>query len=312
MNLAIYIAAFFAIWIGAGLAIKTVERLSRGLGISSFAISFLVLGLFTSVSETSVGINSVLDGDPEIYVGNLIGATIVLFILVLPLLAVIGHNIHVKEEFRGFNLIVSLVVVALPVLLSLDGKVGKIDSIIAAGSYIFLVICIEASRGLKAGIKKLSKESVRLGADFLKILIGVTIIFIASKFVVDKTIYFSQILNVTPFVVSLLVISIGTNIPEISLVFKSIFERTNQVAFGDYIGSAAFNTFLFGTLTLWYGKTVYLTNSYLISLGFLIVGLLGFYFFAKSKNTISRFEGFLLLLLYVAFVGVELFVHGWL
>ena len=74
----IYLLSFVGIWVGSGLAIRSVERISQSLKVSSFAVSFLVLGLFTSISELSVGINSIMENDPEIYVGNLIGASIVL------------------------------------------------------------------------------------------------------------------------------------------------------------------------------------------------------------------------------------------
>lgn len=104
-------------------------------------------------------------------------------------------------------------------------------------------------------------------------------------------------------------VSIGTNIPELSLVFRSLFIRNNQVAFGDYVGSACFNTFLFGLLTKIYNRNFNLSNSYVVSLLFLILGLIAFYFFAKSKNTISRLEGLALILLYFLFLFTEVYLH---
>lgn len=306
----IYALSFLGIWIGSGLAIKSVEKLSKTLKISSFAISFLVLGVFTSVGEFSVGINSIIKNDPEIFVGDLIGASIVLFMLVIPLLAVFGHSIHITPEFRGFNLPAALVVIALPVVLSIDGQVGKIDSIICLVLYGFLLINVEIKQGLAEKIKNITEGvGIRAGREILKILFGIATIFIASKFVVEQTIYFSHLLKISPFLISLLLIGIGTNLPELSLVIRSIFVRNHQVAFGDYVGSAAFNTFLLGFLALIYGKTVFLTNSYLVSLLFLVVGLAAFYHFARTKNTISRWEGIALLVLYFAFIFVEIFVH---
>jgi cation:H+ antiporter len=135
----------------------------------------------------------------------------------------------------------------------------------------------------------------------------VVVIFVASRFVVEQTLYFSQILQVSPFIISLLFIAIGTNIPELSFVVRSAFMKNNQVAFGDYVGSASVNTLLFGTLTLIFGKTVFLRNSYMISLYFLLFGLILFYYFARTKNSISRREGLVLLLLYVAFLATEIY-----
>jgi cation:H+ antiporter len=306
----IYVLSFIGIWIGSGLAIKSVERLSQSLRLSSFAVSFLVLGLFTSISELSVGVNSILENDPEIYVGNLIGASIVLFMLIVPLLAIVGNSIRITPELQGFNLPASLVVIALPVILAMDGRVGRTDSIIAMVLFGFLMVSVQSKRGLLQKVKGLNpKSGVKVGKELLRILFGVVVIFIASKFVVEQTVYFSQILQVSPFLISLLLIAVGTNVPEVSLVVRSAFVRNHQVAFGDYIGSAAFNTFLLGILTFFYGKPVLLTNSYTVSLLFLIVGLIVFYYFARTKNTISRLEGLMLLGLYMLFLFTEITLH---
>ncbi len=310
-QLIIYILSFAGIWLGAGLALNSVNKLSHTLKMSSFAVSFIILGFFTSVGEMSVGINSIVENDPEIYVGNLIGATIVLFMMVIPLLAITGSKININGEFKGSSLIMSLVTIAAPVVLSMDGVIDRNDGIIAMLLFIVLVILIQAKKGLfnkESHIKNVS--SAKIGKEFIRIITGLAIIFIASGFVVDQTIYFSELLNVSPFLLSLLVIAVGTNVPELSFVVRSMFMRSNQVAFGNYVGSAAFNTFIFGFLTLWYGKTVHLTNSYLVSLSFLIVGLLGFYHFARTKNSISRLEGLLLLSLYFIFLAVEIIIHS--
>ena len=69
----IYFSMFFVLWLGAGLIISAVEKASRILKISTFALSFFVLGILTSLPEIAVGVNSVVSNDPEIFVGNLLG-----------------------------------------------------------------------------------------------------------------------------------------------------------------------------------------------------------------------------------------------
>lgn len=310
IHLLIYLLAFAFIWIGSGLAIRAVERISSTLKMSSFAVSFLILGFFTSVSEFSVGVNSIIKDDPEIFVGNVIGASIVIFMLIIPLLAITGKKINITPEFRGFNLPASLVVISLPVLLAMDGKVGRVDSIIAMVMFGTLVLAIQTKKGFIEKIKNINhRNRSSLGKELLRIVFGLITIFVASKFVVEQTEYFSSLLGMSPFLISLLVISIGTNIPELSFVVRSVFMKDNQVAFGDYVGSASFNTFMLGLLATINGKPVLLSNSYLVSLLFLVVGLVLFYYFARTKNSISRWEGIVLLAVYLVFLGTELFLH---
>lgn len=306
----LYVLAFFGIWIGAGIAISSVERLSRRLRLSSFIVSFLILGFFTSISEFSVGINAVLDNDPGIFVGNLIGANIVLFLMVIPLLAITGKAIKINRELQGYNLVFPLVVVSMPVILSLDGRVSRLDGVIAVLLFVISSMVIQRRRRLEDNVKTLSRlRNMSVRTELAKIVFGALLIFGASRVVVIETEFFSQALGLSPFFISLMIIAIGTNLPELSFVVRSMFMKSNQVAFGDYVGSASFNAFLFGLLTLWYGKPILLNNSYMVSLLFLIVGLVLFYFFAKSKNTISRMEASLLLGLYILFFTTEFLLH---
>ena len=157
-HLIIYLLAFIGIWIGSGLAITSVESVSKALRLSSFAVSFLLLGFFTSVSELSVGINAVLEKDPEIYVGNLIGASLVIFMLIIPLLAITSNGLNINKEFQRFNLLISMIVIAAPVILSVDGNVDRTDSIIAIILYLVLLICIQMKRGILANAKTITKK----------------------------------------------------------------------------------------------------------------------------------------------------------
>lgn len=309
-HILLYITGFIGIWIGAGVAITSVEKMAHKLRLSSFLVSFLVLGFFTSISEISVGINAVLSNDPGIFVGNLIGASIVLFLLVIPLLALVGHAITINKEVRGTNLILPLVVVAIPVLLSLDGTVSRIDAVIAVVLFVISALVIEQRRGFVKSVATLSQfKNLSVAQELLKIIVGSLIIYGSSWLVVNQTHYFSVLLGLSDFFISLMIIGIGTNLPEMSLIVRSLFMKSNQVAFGDYLGSASFNSFLYGILTLWHGKPIYLNNSYAVSLGFLIVGLVLFYIFAKSKHSISKLEALGLFSLYVAFFLVEVLTH---
>lgn len=229
--------------------------------------------------------------------------------LIIPLLAIVSKSIHITPEFRGFNLPASLVVVALPALTVMDGKITKIDSYLIIGLFIFLLISIQSKKSLLKQAQKIANSKSKISRDFLKMLFGILVIFTSSYFIVEQTVYFANILKVSPFIISLLITSLGTNIPELSLIIRSVIIKNNQVAFGNYVGSASFNSLIMGILSLIYGKDLILGNNYFISLIFLIINLILFYRFAKTKNTISVKEGLILLALYLIFVIIEFNTH---
>jgi cation:H+ antiporter len=136
-------------------------------------------------------------------------------------------------------------------------------------------------------------------------LIGVGVVLVSGTIIVDKTLYFADVFKISPFVISLIVLSIGTNLPELSLAIRSVLSGNKDVAFGDYLGSASANTLLFGIFTLLNNGPVKEDNSQLTIFVFIAGGLTLFYFFARSKNTISRAEGVIMLSAYILFIVLE-------
>ena len=121
-----------------------------------------------------------------------------------------------------------------------------------------------------------------------------------------ETEYLASFFKISPFLISLVFLSLGTNLPELSVGLKSLALGKKDVAFGDYIGSASANTLLFGVLTLINKGDIIVPNHFFERFVFLIIGLTLFYLFSRSKNDISRTEGGILLFVYLLFFLVEI------
>lgn len=302
-----YILSFIVIWFGAGLILNGISDFSQKLHISAFASSFFILGILTSIPEASVGINSIIDKDPEIFVGNLLGASLVMFILIIPILAIIGNSITLSHQMDDYKLPFALLVITAPVLFTIDQKVSAVEAVILIVLYAVLFYLIEKKKGLMEIIKKTSlKRRTHLLEDMTKIITGAILVYLSSSQLVDKTILFSRIFQISPYVLSLLLLSVGTNLPELSLTIRSVTAGAKEVALGSYMGSAAANTLFFGILTLSNRKELVLQQDFLPVYFFTILGLGLFYYFTRSKKNISRKEGLILIFVYSAFVIFEI------
>lgn len=302
----LFILAFVALWVGSGLAVKTITSLAHTLRISSFFASFFVLGLFTSITEIFVGINAVIENKPEIFVGNLLGSSVVVFILIIPLLAVVGNGVRLNHFFRFKNLVSAVFVVGFPALLTLDNRISLIDAIICIAVYGYFILMLEKESGVVDKMLHVDISQKKLILSFFKIIAALTLVFAGSNILVQQTPRLGELLNISPYVISILLIAIGTNIPELSIAARSILSKNKDVAFGNYVGSAAFNTLEMGILSL-LTKTPISANGSNFSVLTFLVGLSIFVYFVKSKNDISRKEGSFLLLCYFLFVFFELF-----
>ncbi len=173
--------------------------------------------------------------------------------------------------------------------------------------YMMLLFFIHKRRGIIDTIEQTAmQQRIHYVDSFVRIIIGVIIVYFTSKFLVDRTLYFSHLLEISPFLISLIALSFGTNIPEFSIAIRSVLSGNNDIALGDYIGSASANTLLFGILSILNKSVVRVDGDFIITFIFVILAIILFYLFSRSRNDISRIEGLSLLGLYMLFLTLEL------
>ena len=307
IELALYVFAFILLWFGSGVIVNSIDHFTKRLRLSPFTISFFILGLLTSIPEFAVGLTSVVEGKPEIFVGNLLGGAIVLFLLVIPLLAIIGNGIRINHDLSNLKMIVTLGTILAPALLALDNKISNPEGVVLIVMYVMLFIILQKKGNLFTTlIKNKTARSRKSGFIILKIIFGVILVTIASSLILDETFYFANLFKIAPFYVSLIALSIGTNLPELSIAMRSILKGKKDIAFGDYMGSAAANTLLFGIFTLLNKGKAFYVHNFFITFLFMVGGLTVFFLFSRTKKDISRREGIVLLSIYIFSIMAEL------
>jgi len=308
LNIFYFLILLALIWFGSGLVVNSIDRLRKKIRYASFVMSFFILGMLTSLPELAIGLNAVSANQPEIFVGNLLGATAVIFLFIIPLLAILGNGIKFQNKLSNPSFVAILLVCLLPAFFILDKKITSLEAFSMVMSYVFAAFLMQNKYHLLNTAKKQKSLSLKKYSflDIIKILSGIILIFLASQFIVEKTLYFSQYFQIAPFYISLMTLSLGTNLPEISIAIRAIISKKKEIALGNYLGSAAINTFLFGFLSILNNREVLTVNNFLITFSFIALGIILFYYFSKSHNKISRKEGLLLLFGYILFCIFEL------
>ena len=307
LKIILYVLSFIVLWYASDLIISSVDKMSKSIKMSRFALSFFILGMLTSMPEIGVGITSIIENDPQIFVGNLLGGVVVIFLFIIPMLAIFGNGINLTNRMDPGALFMSLIICVAPSFLVADRRVGIFEAILMILLYLITFYIVQRKQNLvesfESAVKKNGKHNL---VSFLRILIGLVLIFFVSDFIVERTMEFSEILKISPFVISVVVLSIGTNLPELFIAVRSLKSNNKDIAFGDYIGSATANTLIFGVMVMINGGAIIIPNHFIQRFIFIFIGLILFYFFARSKNRLSRKEAVILLLLYLCFIGVEL------
>jgi Ca2+/Na+ antiporter len=164
----------------------------------------------------------------------LLGGIIVLFLVIIPLLAIFGNGISLKNDLDTKTTFFTLAVILAPSLFTLDKKVTNLEGMILVVLYGLLLFVIEKKNGIfnkeNSKILNLSAYSHR---ELLKLILGIFVIFISSSIIVDKTVF----LQIYSYLVSIWTISHCTwhDLPEMSLAIRSVVSGKKDIAMGDYI-----------------------------------------------------------------------------
>jgi cation:H+ antiporter len=305
----LYVICFGLVWFGAGLVVTAIAAMAKSWRVPPFILSFFVLGIFTSLPEITIGAISVINHDPTIFAGNLLGGILVIFLAVIPLLSVVSNGVKMPKSLSFAQIVATLGVVVIPSILVADQKITLIEAVVMIIAYLFLLVFFWFKQSQLTLVAKAKSRKKRLSIlDTLRVAAGIVILILGSQQIVNTTLFFADYFAISPFFVSLIVVSLGTNIPEISISLQSVIHKKVEIALADFLGSASANTLLFGFFTLLYGSSFNLPNHFLQRFIFLTLGLGTFFFFARSKNTISRKEGLVMLGIYSIFILTELWV----
>ena len=109
----IYFSCFILVWIGSGLVVSSISELSKNWKLPRFIISFFLLGLLTSLPEITISTIAVLENDPVILAGNLLGGVIVIFLGIIPLLAIMGNGVRMPNQLNKYHLMMTLLVIKI-------------------------------------------------------------------------------------------------------------------------------------------------------------------------------------------------------
>ena len=311
VHIVIFLASVAIVWFFAGLVIGSVQRIAQRYCRSGFFTAFFILGTLTSISEFSVAINSGLGGVPEVSVGNLVGASLVILLCIVPVLAIAGKGVALTAALSTTNLALMLSAIALPSLLVIDGNVTRTEGLLALLAYGTVAYALyrqrESIRACDPDESQVFERTRATVLDIARILVGGLAIFAAAHFLVEQAVYFAEALSVPASLIGLILLSLGTNIPELVIAARSILARRSDIALGDYLGSAAMNTFIFGTLALGIGRFMVEAGEFILTALVFSVGLILLYRFARSRRRLSRNEGIILLAFYGAFLALQLF-----
>lgn len=292
--------------ISGHFVVKSLIKVARFYHMREFVVGFVLMAVMTSMPELFVGIMSALSGFSAISLGDILGANIVDLTIVVGVTAVLGKRIKIESEIEKRDVFYTALIAMLPIILFIDNGLSRIDGIILLCSFILYVARLikQSSKFRKIKASHISKKMLR--GEIILFVFSLFVLLLSSRFVVEFAIPLVSELSLTPLLVGLTIVSIGTTLPELFFETNSVINGHSGMAMGDLLGSVVANSSLvLGVVSIIKPIETQLTAFSIASI-FLALIMTIFIVFSKSEKEISRKEGIVLIMLYVVFVITSL------
>lgn len=310
----------FLLIFGLGLIVKAADvlvtassSLALRFKVPKILVALTIMAFGTCAPEVAISFQSVQSGDGQIAFANVIGSTIVNVFLIIGMAALI-KPIKVKHATIKKELPILLLITTVFSILMLDRLFDPFTSNVfsRADGFVLLLFFSVFVLYLIGLLNKGSSDEVtnlKYGPfmSILLIILSLLVTIFSSDLIVDNAVSLANMLNISEKIITMVVIVIGTSLPEFVMTVTSARKGEFDMAVGNIIGTNIFNIcVVLGLPVAIYG------NVELIGFDFfdiLIVFLSSFslYLFAKSEKIISRKEAAVMLFVFIVYY-VYLFI----
>lgn len=301
MNILTYVwlLAGFALLIkGADYFVEASSSIARALRVPSIIVGLTIVAFGTSAPELAVSTTASLAGNNEIAVGNVIGSNIFNLLVVLGACGAIRpFGVRLRWDFLA-----SIGVGAVLLLLIFrDQYVSRPDALLMIGMFVgFMILTV---RDALANRTDAAKEFQMLSPlrSIVYIVGGLAAIVWGGDLVVDSASQIALSFGLSQTLVGLTVVALGTSLPELVTSVVASRKGENGLALGNVIGSNIFNVLM--VLGLSAAVSPIRVNTFaVIDATCLVVFSAIAWLLCRSKERISRVEGFTMLGIYAAYL----------
>jgi len=288
--------------------VDSAENIGVFFKIPAFIIGVTIVACGTSLPELISSVFAVLKDSSEIVVGNVIGSNITNIFLILGITAIIGKEIKLSYNIAYVDLPLLVGSAFLFAFLIWDRAFSIYEAIfLIAGIVVYIFYAInntvdDDNLDEKNGAKR-EFVTKKLGSKtWLTLVISVGVIYLSAKYTVESIIHIAEMAKIGKELIAASAVALGTSLPELVVSVVAARQGESSIAVGNILGSNIFNTFavmgipaLFGTLKL---------PDSMIDLGLpIMIAATVLFFIITQQKRITQWEGWMLLIFYLFFLG---------
>lgn len=299
---------------GADKLLDSTEILAAKLGTSEFIIGLTIVAFGTSLPEIFVGIQSVSKGTENLAMGAIIGSNISNIALIFGV-ACIGREIYPKKNITSKRQYVPLIGSAILLGISLiDLVISPLEGLIILFVLPAFIYTIYSDRSIGVSPPEENNNKQKSTNYFwtLSILaISFVALYYGSEGVVVAGKGMGEVFGISQITIGLVVIAIGTSLPELAVTISAILKNRTDVVVGNVIGSNVLNIALVVPVIGFFGNQGSL-DPFLFKRDYFVMLLITIFFavfvFLQSKRKIFKgvgiinASGYIFVLVYILYI----------
>lgn len=230
----VVLLTILGLWIGSDCIISGGKSLARKLGVSEMVIGLTIVSIGSSFPEIFVNIAAGLKNSPDVGVGNIIGSCFVQISMILGICILIaGAMTEEKKTIKrdGGMLLGSIIFLFI---LSLDGKISALDSILMMTAYVIYIVYLMNIHENRHGHRK--ESSTHTLVALAKFTAGALCVWISADILISIGINAGQQAGLNQGVIGLLS-GIGTSVPELVVSLVALLKKSQGISVGNILGS---------------------------------------------------------------------------
>lgn len=305
------IVGFVVLIKGADWLVSGASSVAANFKVSKLLIGLTIVAFGTGAPELAVSFSSLISGNTDILLGNVIGSNIINVLLLIGVAAII-HPIRVKKDTVSKELPLLLLISTALIVLFLDINLtaatanvfSRSDAIICLLLFgIFLYYLISLARKNRKESKKVEKPEYKLGKSFFFVIAGLLGVVGGSELVVNSASFLAATIGISERIISLSVIALGTSLPELVTTVTAARKGESDLLVGNIVGSNIFNICVVLALPIAVSGSISPANFETIDLIMLIASTVLICLLARRDRKINRAEGLLMLTIFLIYYG---------
>lgn len=311
MEYGILIVGLIVLIVGGDFLVRGAVGFSKKLNISPLVIGMTVVAFGTSMPELLISLESAMQGDPGIAIGNVVGSNIANIALVLGITVII-FPMAAGQQTKRLDYPMLLFATALLYIFLLDGFISSLNGLILFSILIiFLIYIIRTSRKDKEDDIKNFEEEFKtepFWKSIVFLLLGFVGLYFGSEWFVDGSVFIADnLLADNPnrdSIIGVTVVAFGTSVPELVTSCTAALKKQPGLSVGNLIGSNIFNIFAVIGITSMVEpikvsqEVIRFDSIWMIGIALLLMLVI----YVGKK--IGRLDGSILLLTYITYVTV--------